>query len=83
MPWHETEVYINEECIPVTVDFNYYPGEPEVNRYGNGDPGHPATAPEVELNYILDGNNDSIMLKVSGSDIDRIIEEIILIATSK
>jgi len=33
----------------IDVSFNYYPGDPGVRTYSNGDPGYPPSPPEFEI----------------------------------
>lgn len=56
----ELEIEVNEEPINVTVDFEYYAGEPEVWTYPNGDPGHPGSGPEIDVLSIQDENGITV-----------------------
>ncbi len=40
---------IGQAEIGVLIGYNYTPGEPEVRWLRNGDPGYPATGPEIEF----------------------------------
>ncbi|HTJ53318.1 MAG TPA: hypothetical protein VL443_27875 [Cyclobacteriaceae bacterium] len=56
----ELEIEINETPFYVTVDYEYYAGEPEVWTYSNGDPGHPGSGPEVDILSIQDDFGNTV-----------------------
>jgi len=56
----ELEIEVNNEPVNVTVDYEFYEGEPEVWTYSNGDPGHPGSGPEVDVLSIQDENGNTV-----------------------
>lgn len=72
----KTSIEFNDETIDVEVEFNYYPGDPGLYSYSNGDPGYPPTGPEVEIISISDGTAEYIDI-IDAKQLDRIQEEII------
>lgn len=80
----ELEIEINELPFDITVDYEYYPGEPEVWTYSNGDPGHPGSGPEVDILSIQDENGNTVPdALISQKWTDFIIEKCLLDAESK
>ena len=73
----ETEVEINGEYIRVSVDFAYYPGEPEVWTYSNGDPGHPGSGPEVDIMVVRDENGREYEKEFTSKQVSELIDECI------
>ena len=72
----EIEIEVEDEPIAVTVDYEYYPGEPEVWTLSNGDPGHPGSGPEVDVLSIQDEFGNTVPdSKISQKWIDYIIDE--------
>jgi len=45
------EFFLDNE-VKIGVTFDYYPGDPGVWTYSNGDPGYPATPAEIEVESI-------------------------------
>ena len=42
-----------DEKFWLDVNYRFEPGEPEIHTYSNGDPGHPGSAPTIEVVQIL------------------------------
>lgn len=56
----ELEIEVNDEPINVTVDYQYYPAEPEVWTLSNGDPGHPGSGAEVDVLSVQDEQGNTV-----------------------
>ena len=65
---------------PVTVEFDYQPGEKEIWTLSNGDPGHPGCPEEIEILRILwetkDIKGNSVIVDVYDILPDSEIEQI-------
>ena len=72
-----TTIEINDEEIEVSVDFQFYPGDPGLWRYSNGDPGYPPTGPEVEIMFVTDKNGKTYEFEIPANQITRIEQECI------
>ena len=72
----ETHITHETDQIDVEVCFEFFPGEPEVRYLSNGDPGHPATSPEIWITSVgAEGKEFADIL--SDTDRER-IEELII-----
>jgi len=72
----EVEIEIDDEPLMAIVDYEYYPGEPEVWTLSNGDPGHPGSGAECEVLSIQDEFGNTIPDdKISSKWQDIIIEK--------
>lgn len=73
----ETTIEFEEETLPVYVLYNYYPGDPGVHSYSNGDPGYPPTGPEVEITSIVDHLCREHIDTLDSKQMERIEQEIL------
>lgn len=70
-----TEIEINNEPFEVTIDFAFYPGDPGVHTYSNGDPGYPPSGDEVDVLSVQDKNGNTVPDSlISQKWVDHIIE---------
>lgn len=58
-------VTIGDMTKPVTAEFNYWPGTPDVMYMPNGDPGYPGDAPDLELTALWFGDGANSLKAVN------------------
>lgn len=71
----DLEIEINEEPFDIVVDFVYYPSEPMIWTYSNGDPGHPGSPAEVDILSIQDENGSTVPDELINSKWSNVIIE--------
>lgn len=72
----KTTIEFEDETIEVEVYYNYYPGDPGLWSYSNGDPGYPPTGAEVEIMSISDGKKEYVDI-IDSEQLERIEDEVL------